>query len=184
MDGSLRGALLVAGPGLIDPNFARSVVLVCDHSADAALGLILNRPTRAEVGMFLPDWVSAVATPPVVFEGGPVQRETAVALAEVDPWPATVDAMAVVHGAGLIDISAGPAALGEGLRRLRIFSGYAGWGGGQLEGEVAGGDWFVVTAEPTDLFPADAAALWRRVLRRQRGRTALYATFPDDLHTN
>jgi putative transcriptional regulator len=182
--GALRGKLLAAGPGLIDPNFVRTVVLVCDHGPDGALGVILNRPTGAAASLFLPEWSGYLTTPAVVFEGGPVQRETAVALAGLEPWPGDADVLPVAHGVGLIDLSPGPEALAGALVDLRVFSGYAGWGMDQLESEVAGGDWFVLESERPDLFPPDAAELWRRVLRRQGGRTAMYANFPDDPRDN
>ena len=179
----LGGALLVASPLLVDPNFYRSVVLVCNHGDDGTLGVILNRPSQADAGLFLPDWSEHLTPPGVVFEGGPVQRDTAVALGRLAAAPGTGEWMPVAHGAGLLDISAGPDGLSE-IVDLRIFSGYAGWGNGQLEGEVGQGDWFVVESLATDLFAVDASGLWRRVLRRQRGRLAMFAAYPDDVGSN
>ena len=69
-------------------------------------------------------------------------------------------------------------------RKIRKISGYGGWGDGQLESEIGQGDWFVVEALATDLFSADASGLWRRVLRRQRGRLAMFAAYPDDVGSN
>ena len=65
-----------------------------------------------------------------------------------------------------------------------MFRGYAGWGPGQLEGEIAAGAWLVLDAEPDDVFAPEPWELWRSVLRRQGGRLAWLATAPDDLSAN
>jgi putative transcriptional regulator len=67
---------------------------------------------------------------------------------------------------------------------VRIFRGYAGWGPGQLEGEIESGAWLVLDAEPDDVFAAEPDELWRSVLRRQGGRLAWLASAPDDLSAN
>src|SRR3954471_18198704 len=77
------GRLLVATPARVDPNFARSVVLLLDHDDEGSLGVVLNRPTAVEVGSVLPDWASTVDASEVLFEGGPVSPDAALALALV-----------------------------------------------------------------------------------------------------
>jgi putative transcriptional regulator len=67
--------------------------------------------------------------------------------------------------------------MAPGIAGIRLFAGYSGWGPGQLEGELAAGAWYVVTADPADALTARPEALWRDVLRRQRGRLALLATY-------
>jgi putative transcriptional regulator len=176
----LTGRLLVATPHLIDPNFHRTVVLICRHDDEGALGIVLNRPTEIVVGDHLPGWTDVVAEPPLVFSGGPVQPEVAIGLARrrraVTP-PGWTD---VYERIGLLDLGA-PAAEGVAtVETLRVYSGYAGWSGGQLDFESASGDWFVVDALPDDPFPTEAEAMWRRVLRRQGGDLSLYADFPPD----
>ena len=183
MAGSLIGSLLVAGPRLIDPNFFRAVVLVCSHDGDGALGLILNRPTKVSVGDHLPGWVERLSRPEVVFIGGPVQSETAVGLGqrgsrEPEGW-STVD-----NRVGLVDLTVAPGAIAGDLESLRVFSGYAGWGPGQLEAELETGDWVVAASLPGDGFDEDPEGLWRAVLRREGGRTAIYAEFPLDPSAN
>ncbi len=176
----MQGTLLVASPSLRDPNFIRTVVLLCQHDADGALGLILNRPTDAAVGDFLPDWAPHLSTPDVVFEGGPVQREAAVALARLDGDPPSDGWVGVGPDLGLLDVSVPPWDVPGKVEALRVFSGYAGWGAGQLEGELQTHDWFVVPAEPGDPFDADPLPLWRSVLARQPGRLRMLAHFPPD----
>jgi len=177
---SYAGHLLVASPALNDPNFAHTVVLVCAHDEDeGALGVVLNRPTALALTEHLPEWSSAAATPAVLFIGGPVQIDVALGLGtRVGPIEDWVD---VVGDAGLVDLaSVDPGA----IHRLRVFAGYAGWGQGQLDAEVARGDWFVVDALPTDPFTTDPGSLRRDVLRRQGDPLRLYADYPADPRFN
>lgn len=175
--------LLVASPALVDPNFYRSVVLLLDHGPDGAVGLILDRPLELAAVDHLPAWNDDLAPPRRVFEGGPVQRETALGLAyrpDIEPserWHP------VLGGVGLVDVSRAPEELG-GIDEARIFSGYAGWGAGQLEMELAVGSWVPVEASVDDAFDPVPNSLWRRVLKRQDGDVARYATYPDDPRTN
>jgi putative transcriptional regulator len=177
---SLTGRLLVAGPHLLDPNFARSVVLICRHDAEGALGLILNRRTDSPVAEHLPGWTETLDAPGVVFVGGPVQPETAIGLARRRAGAAVDDWLEVVGDLGLIDLGADPAAQVGRIEHLRVFSGYAGWTAGQLDFEAASEDWFVVDADDTDPFTPEPEGMWRRVLRRQPGSLPLYADFPLD----
>ncbi len=167
---SLAGNLLLATPFLIDPNFYRTVVLMLEHDDEGALGVVLNRPLDVPVRDYLEDWIELVADPPVVFSGGPVQPEVALAVGRGNKPGG--------HGVRLIDLEVGPASAGVDL--IRVFSGYAAWAPGQLEGEQEEGAWWVIESEPGDAFTADAEQLWAAVLRRQQGELALFATLPDD----
>jgi putative transcriptional regulator len=182
---SLRGRLLVATPGLIDPNFFRAVLLVVEHTAEGAAGVILNRPSETEIdGTPLDSWKELAADPPLVFVGGPVAPDSAVCLARAaydarpDGWEP------VVGGLGVVDLSRGIDDFREGLDRLRVFAGYAGWGEGQLEAELNEGSWYILDADPEDALTSMPLALWRFVLRRQRGKLALVANFPTDPSMN
>ncbi len=96
MAASLAGKLLVATPSLVDPNFARTVVLICEHNAEGALGVVLNRPMEhATIGEHLPAWAPFVSTPPVIFQGGPVEPATALALGELTGAGARADKVGV-----------------------------------------------------------------------------------------
>jgi putative transcriptional regulator len=166
----LTGKLLVALPVLVDPNFDRTVILVLSHSEEGAVGVVLNRPSTTDLVDPLPDWRNVAAEPAVVFVGGPVQPEMAIAVGEDD------------SGVGTIDLEADPALLT--VRRVRIFAGYAGWSPGQLEDELAEGAWTVCDGEPDDAFRRDADDLWYTVLRRQTGPINRLAMLPDDLSVN
>ena len=180
---TLRGQLLVATPPLVDPNFDRSVVLLLEHGEDGALGIILNRPTDASLSAVLPDWHLHASAPGVVFSGGPVATEAVIALARGGTDAAT-GWVSVLGEIGTVDVGGDPADLEFPLHALRIFVGYAGWSPGQLEAELDQDAWFVVTTRPTDPFTTDPEHLWRDVLRRQRGRVAMFANHPDDPTVN
>jgi putative transcriptional regulator len=186
----LAGRLLVATPVLADPNFRRTVVLVVEHeAADGTLGVVLNRPTEVPVGQVLEPWTDLVTGPQVVFKGGPVAPNSALALAivpgEDEPlgWHA-LDGSPAMARLGLVDLDAPPRLISEAIASLRVYAGYAGWGPGQLQVEIDEGAWYVVSAEPADAFFAEPERLWPAVLRRQGGDMAFMATFPDDPDQN
>lgn len=177
---TFAGSLLVATPALGDPTFLRSVVLLLDHDDDGALGVVINRPTDVEVESVLPTWRSFATGPQVVFEGGPVALDSALGLADVPGDEEPLGFRRVTGRLGLVDLDTPPELLEDELRSMRIFAGYAGWGAGQLEGELREGAWYVVDAEPGDVFSADPTTLWRTVLRRQGGDLALLSTYAED----
>jgi putative transcriptional regulator len=179
------GDLLVAAPVLLDPNFERSVVLLLDSDDDGALGVVLNRPSAVAVDEILPDWASRVAAPAVVFRGGPVSTDSALAVgasAVLDTGEHTepVGFRRLYEEVGIVDLDTPTAILGPALTHLRIFAGYAGWGADQLDEEIRSGAWYVVPSVRGDVFGDDPLGLWTRVLRRQPGELAWVATRPGD----
>ncbi|MCO6008780.1 YqgE/AlgH family protein [Actinoallomurus purpureus] len=189
-DGISTGRLLVATPQLADPNFRRSVVLIVEHEPEGGtLGVVLNRPTEVPVDQVLPPWSELVTGPSVVFQGGPVALDSALALAHVpgtdEPlgWRALNGSPAVAR-VGLVDLDVPPEILAPEVARFRVFAGYAGWGTGQLRSEVDDGAWYVLPAESGDVFAEDPDGLWPAVLRRQGGELAFVATFPEDPSLN
>jgi putative transcriptional regulator len=181
-EGPAAGRLLVATPALADPNFSHSVVLLLDHDADGTLGVVLNRPTSVAVSAVLPDWAGAVARPEVLFEGGPVNTDAALAVAAVPSGegPEPLGFRRLFGATGIIDLDTPPEVLAPAVARLRIFAGYAGWGRGQLEDEIAEGSWYVVDSHVDDVFQDDPSGLWAAVLRRQPGELAWVSTKPVD----
>ena len=173
---TLRGRLLVAAPSLLDPNFARSVILIAEHGEGGAMGIVLNRPSETSVAEAVPELLHLSGEGEAVYVGGPVSTESVLALAEVDD---PTDASELVLGdVGFVqdpDVSA---------RRGRIFVGYAGWSAGQIEAELEEEAWIVVPAEADDVFSDDSDGLWSTVLRRQGGPLALLATMPPDPSLN
>jgi len=178
----LRGQLLIAGATLPDPNFARTVVLVCEHSDDGALGLVLNRPGELVVGESAPELADLTGDDAVIDSGGPVQPDALLVLAEFeDPEHAGIQ---IVANVGLVGDGSEIEDLVDATQRVRVFAGYAGWGPGQLDAELARDDWFVAPAGVDDIFNPDADELWRRVLSRKGGHFALVARMPIDPSVN
>jgi putative transcriptional regulator len=186
MEDSLGGRLLAATPLLGDPNFRRTVILIVeDDPEEGTLGVVLNRPTEVLLSQVLEAWTELVTGPPVVFRGGPVSQNSALALAlatgadEPLGWR-SLDGSPVMARVGLVDLEAPPELLADGITSFRVFAGYAGWGAGQLQAEIDEGAWYVLAGEPADAFMVDPERLWPSVLRRQGGELALVATYPDD----
>ena len=178
------GHLLVAGPMLGDPNFDRAVVLILQHSAEGALGLVLNQPTDVPVGEALPPWEPIATLPAVVHVGGPVEPLSGWCLARAREPHALTGFVPVVGDLGLVDLELDAIDVATAFYAVRLYAGYSGWGPGQLEHELAQDAWFVAEADPDDPFRPDGPALWKRILARQPGPLARLALFPPDPSVN
>jgi putative transcriptional regulator len=161
-----NGVLLVAKPGMADPNFSQTVVLASQAADGSTVGVILNRPTRAKH--------EKTGTP--LFFGGPVMREVLVALFSSERAP---DAAAfhvlkgiylTMHPQNLEKLFGDAAARAKGYR---LFTGFAGWAPGQLQSELARDDWFVLPASAGLVFRRDTSGLWEELVRKARGRVAM-----------
>lgn len=184
---SLKGRLLVATPLLTDPNFAGTVVLLCRHDSEGAFGVILNRPLDTAAIEIVPEWAERCAAPPVLFDGGPVRRTSALALGlDLD---AARDSgrragWTPVQGpVGLVDMRSDPSTLSSSIEHVRIFAGSSGWDADQLDREVREDAWFVVRSRAADVFTTEPHTLWREVLRRHP-QYALYAFSGSDTSQN
>jgi putative transcriptional regulator len=172
---SLRGQLLIAAPSLFD-YFRRTVVLVLEHTPEGAMGVVLNRESETPVSEAVPILAPFAGAEELVRIGGPVSPQSVVALGEFGEID---DAGTHVVGPlGTIDPEAG----NESLRRVRVYAGYAGWGAGQLDGELEAEAWLVLPARPDDPF-ADGD-IWSEALRRKGGSYRLMATMPSDPSLN
>ncbi|MCW2813732.1 MAG: hypothetical protein JWN84_1187 [Nocardioides sp.] len=176
--------LLVATPALLDPNFADTVILLLDISADGALGVVLNRPTALPVAEVLEPWSDVVAEPGVLFQGGPVETDGALAVGLRRGDDEVLGLREVVDRLALLDLDTPVELVSDELDGLRIFAGYAGWGAGQLDQEIEEGSWYVVPGLARDVFRADTTTLWRDVMRRQPGDLAWHSTRPVDVELN
>jgi putative transcriptional regulator len=179
---SLRGQLVIAGPGLLDPNFWRTVVLVVEHSDEGALGLVLNRPSETTVGDSVPQLDELVDLDEWLFIGGPVQPSSVIVLAEFeDPTDAALIAFEEIGVLGTGGPDDEPVA---GVREGRAFVGHSGWGPGQLDSEIERGDWILEPAQREDTFSTEPRELWVEVLTRKGGSYALVARMPPDPSVN
>lgn len=177
------GTILVAEPPMADPNFRRSVILLCEHSLEGSFGLVLNRPS----GHFL----SEATDESLPFDadlsiGGPVEPRS---LHYLHPYgEALFGSLPVLDGVywgGAFEkvcegISEGNMLAAE----MRFFVGYSGWGAGQLDAEVDEGAWMVHDVDRDLVFAENDDVLWRTILRRLGGEYALLSTFPDDPRMN
>lgn len=181
-----KGRLLVATPPLEDANFDRTVIFMLEHHDEGAIGVVINRPSYEALDEPLDRWIDLQSAPSSVFSGGPVEESALIALAE------TTEVLTdggeylspIVGTIASADLTADPALVAAEVRGVRVFRGYAGWGPGQLEGEIEAGAWLVLDSVPGDVFSDDPDELWRNVLRRQPGRLAWLADAPDDLSSN
>ena len=183
-DGQLGpGSLLLAPPMSGDPNFRRSVVLVCEHTDEGSFGLILNRPLELQLSDVLED---EGMPPQQIALGGPVQQNTLHYLHRLGDQ--LEDSISVVDGVfwgG--DFDRLKALYRDGTasdENVRLFLGYAGWSPGQLEEEIGMDGWIVTPAQMHFVFSSDAERLWRTVLRAMGGTYATMANFPDDPRLN
>ncbi len=178
---TLQGQLLIASPALLDPNFRRTVVLVTEHTDEGAAGLVLNRPSPAEVAELVPQLEPLVEDGEPVWLGGPVQQDAVLVLGEfVDPDDAAVPLFGALGFPSLDE----PDDVVPATTRRRVFAGYAGWGAGQLEDELEREDWIVEPALADDAFTETPDALWSDVLRRKGGVYELVARIPEDPSVN
>jgi putative transcriptional regulator len=179
---SLAGQLLLASPTLVDPNFTRTVVLIGVHNEDGAIGVVLNRPSAVTVAEAVPQLGDVVGELETVYVGGPVQSSSVVFLAEfLEP---ALAGMLVLGRIGFPAPDTSIEQLAQATERRRVFAGHAGWGSGQLDAELAEGDWIAHPAEPQDVFTDVPEELWSSVLTRKGGSYALIARMPLDPSVN
>lgn len=185
---TFQGKLMVANPALVSAEFERTVVLMLAHGDAGALGVVLNRPSETDLDTPLPQWQDLAAAPSVLFAGGPVNRRAAICLARSAAgraYTGATDGWAPLTGdLGTLDLEMDPALVAVTVSQLRVFVGYACWDGGQLESEIEVGAWWVLPAEPGDIFSDQPEQLWKRVLRRQPGELALVSAYPADPSMN
>jgi putative transcriptional regulator len=179
-DLSLKGKLLVAAPMMREPTFARTVIAMLEHNEDGALGVVINRPGDASLLEVVPPVADLASQPAVLFAGGPVEPQAAIALGVVTTGASPDGWRPVVHPVVTVDLEVDPLVLAGSLKALRVFAGYAGWAAGQLEAEIAEGAWYVVESLPLDAFDALPDRLWSAVLRRQAWPLSAVATCPVD----
>jgi putative transcriptional regulator len=179
------GRFLVASADLHDPNFSRTVVLLLSYNRGGAVGLVINRPTEVSLSAAFPDLAEQPAAQ-VVYSGGPVERGKWMLLVRAPEGPEPGRRIfADVHVSESTELLNRLAA--ESGAVFRVYSGYAGWGPGQLDFEIAAGGWHVVGGD-ADLVLADGARdVWRMLLPRDprdqaRGKRSGTTVAVSDVH--
>lgn len=166
----LTGKFLVAMPGMGDPRFDKSVILVCAHSDEGAMGLIVNKPVQEVTFAGLLEHLNIPHAPEgreiAVHFGGPVERGRGFVLHSRD-YRGRAAMMKIEGGFGMtatLDVLEA-LARGEGPHHALLALGYSGWGPGQLEAEIARNDWLIADADAALVFTADDSTKWSGALR-------------------
>ncbi len=179
-----EGCFLIASPTLRDPNFARTVVLLCEHGGKGSMGLVVNRPTEHSVAEALSGMPERATQR--LFWGGPVQQHLVLVLhrhgIDTPEGKELVDGMALGNDSdALVQIlETAP----EPMARVRVFSGYAGWGAGQLDVEMEEHSWIVRPGAARLVFETEPEVMWTEALRELGPRFAHLTTIPLDPRVN
>ncbi|MDQ2657987.1 MAG: YqgE/AlgH family protein [Bacteroidota bacterium] len=178
-----RGRLLISEPFLPDPNFERTVVLLCEHNEDGSFGFVLNKPSILKVSEVMEDFATLDS---MVYVGGPVQQDTLHFIHRNAILENAVEIVTGIHWGGAF----------ENLmlllethqieqKDIRFFLGYSGWGPGQLDAELDQDSW-IVCDYVTDqlLFDTGPEIMWRKALENMGGRFSVYSNYPVDPRLN
>ena len=179
----LKGQLLLDSGQLQGSFFARTVVLICQHDAEGAFGLVLNHASGETVGEKIVANLPEALKGCPLYLGGPVQP-SALSFLHSDTFLADANVMPNLSLGHSIDTLI---ELGESLsptRKLKMFAGYAGWSGGQLEGEMKRKAWLTYPTSLELVFDSPPEQLWQEILRRKGGQYRILAQSPDDLSSN
>ena len=179
-----KGCLLVSEPYLPDPNFERTVILLCEHNDEGSFGFILNKLSNLSFGEIIEEAKAFTAD---IFIGGPVQQDTlhfihrnpqdfksAVEIAENLYWGGDFDKLLTLIDTRQIQ-----------QEDFRFFVGYSGWGDGQLQNEIEENSWIV--ANPINgniLFDSETDNLWRLILKGMGGKYEMFSNYPVDPRLN
>ncbi len=178
-----KGRLLISEPFLPDPNFERTVVLICEHNEDGSFGFILNKPSAVTLEDIIEDINDYKET---VHIGGPVQQDTLHFIHKAEYLEDGVDLGNGLYWGGnfeqLISLIDTKAIKSEDFK---FFVGYSGWSEGQLQDELDANSWIVTPNATKELvFDQDVEALWKRVLKGLGGRYNVYSNYPTDPRLN
>jgi putative transcriptional regulator len=162
--GSSKALFLVARPGMPDPNFRETVVLVRQEEGAETTGVIINRPTNRSLAEMLPSERFKRFKEPIFF-GGPVSPQGLFAVFQAEKFSgAAVPMLPGLYLAVVPDSI--DALLNDPPPKIRFFAGYSGWAPGQVRAELDRGDWLVVDAEADAVFLKDTSRLWQDMVRR------------------
>lgn len=162
-----KGKFLVASRQLLDANFSETVVLLTEYSPEGAMGVVINRPTEVQLAELLPEVKELQQRTELVYLGGPVARTRMFLLVRTPEkpegaYPVFADVYVSASRAVLKQMAKNSGAKAT----FRAYAGYAGWAPGQLEQEVARGDWYIVPADAGTIFDKAAETIWPELVRR------------------
>jgi putative transcriptional regulator len=178
-----KGRLLVSEPYLPDPNFERTIVLLCEHNDEGSFGFVLNKPSLVQIGDVMGDLTDFSAP---VYMGGPVQQDTlhyihrlpdlkdSIPITESIFWGGDFERLTFLLNTKQID-----------PQDVKFFLGYSGWSAGQLEQELEADSW-IVNDQTSELlvFETNTEMMWREALKNMGGRFSVYSNYPVDPSMN
>lgn len=178
------GAILLAEPFMLDPNFKRAAVFMCDHGKDGSIGFVINRPLNHRINAILEDFPDFEAD---VFFGGPVESETtlhylhnvgdllegSIKVSNGVYWGGDFEKLKFLISSELINPN-----------NIRFFLGYTGWGEGQLEEEMSTGSWVIADADANYLFKMEPTQLWQEIMEKKGSTYTVIAQMPDSANWN
>ena len=174
-----NAVFLVANPGLQDPNFRETVVLVTHPREGGPWGVIINRPLDHRLSEVFTEYETLKNRKDVLFFGGPVAREGLVFLVRSSkPPPRAVPVLRDVYFISDIDWIDGLLQRLEPTRGLRVYSGYSGWAPGQLQREIARGGWHLLPADAETVFETDPARIWPELIKRAATKQTTHHPLP------
>lgn len=178
-----RGRLLISEPFLADPNFERTVVLLCEHNEEGSFGFVVNKPSLLKIGEVV-DAIAAVEER--VFVGGPVQQDTLHFLHRHSDLEKAVNIRDNIYWGG--EFESLVTRIDTSVMKpsdVRFYLGYSGWSSGQLEAELQEDSWIVCDYVSDELlFDTDPTVMWKKALDSLGGRFSVYANYPVDPRLN
>ncbi|RZO60896.1 MAG: YqgE/AlgH family protein [Limisphaerales bacterium] len=180
---SLKGHLLLDAGGMYGSSFHHSIILICQHSPEGAFGLVLNQPTENCVGEVLPFNLPPDVKRQFVRNGGPVDEQS-VHILHSDAFMFqgnvlnNLSLMQDLNDLNDLENSVNPD------QKIGVFTGYSGWGAGQIESELARKSWLIHPASTELIFNKSNQSDWRNLLRQMDWQQRLLANGPDDLSWN
>ncbi len=178
-----KGRILVSEPHLPDPNFERSIVLICEHTEEGSVGFILNKPSNSAVSELL-EGINSFDLP--VFIGGPVEQDTLHFIHRYESLEGATEIGDGIYWGGdferLLFLLESKQLLPEDIK---LFLGYSGWAAGQLDEELAIDSWIISDRVDDELlFETDSSKMWRKALQLMGGRFSVYSNYPIDPRLN
>jgi putative transcriptional regulator len=178
-----KGKILVSEPYLPDPNFERTIILLCEHNDEGSFGFIMNKPSVAKLADVMQD-LKDIDAP--VFIGGPVQQDTLHYIHRLSDLEESIEVMDGIYWGGNFDqlvslIETKQVAASD----IKFFLGYSGWSVGQIEEELKEDSWIVSDKVNEELlFDIKAESMWQYALKRMGGRFSVYSNYPQDPRLN
>lgn len=178
-----NGILLISDPFLKDPNFMRTVVLLCEHNTEGSFGLVLNRKTEHTLGDLITN-LEGITIP--VFYGGPVQTDTLHFIHQLpDLIPNSQEIAKDIYWGGDFEVVTDLLINNQlNASKIRFYLGYSGWGGGQLDDELKEKSWLTEKATKQLIFEKDEQSIWKKSLQQMGGEYEQLIHYPIDPQLN